>query len=215
MEEIKQLLKSETPVKWLFYGDSITHGALHTFGRRDYVELFAERLRFELARTMDVVINTAISGHTTRLLLDGFEWRIAQFKPDVVVIMIGMNDSSDANDITPAEFEANLDELVDRIESFGGRTVLETTCPILPNTSPEREPHFPSFMEAIRAVSRRRELPLIDHLAYWEENADRHDYWMSNAFHPNAEGHIAFAHLLFRELGIFDPSSACCRLFLP
>ena len=55
MEQVKELLRGEYPVKWLFYGDSITHGALHTFGWRDYTELFAERLRFELGRTMDTV----------------------------------------------------------------------------------------------------------------------------------------------------------------
>jgi len=35
MQRIKDILKSEKPVKWLFYGDSITHGALYTSGWRD------------------------------------------------------------------------------------------------------------------------------------------------------------------------------------
>ena len=62
MERVKALLEGKEPVKWLFYGDSITHGALHTFGMRDYAELFSERVRFEMGRTQDIVLNTAISG---------------------------------------------------------------------------------------------------------------------------------------------------------
>ena len=90
MERIKASLKSERPLKWLFYGDSITHGAFHTFGARDYTQLFAEKVRYELKRFTDVVINTAISGNNSRQLLNGFDWRVGQFRPDAVFLMIGM-----------------------------------------------------------------------------------------------------------------------------
>ena len=46
----------------MFTGDSITHGALHTMGWRSYPEHFAERVRWELGRMRDIVINTGISG---------------------------------------------------------------------------------------------------------------------------------------------------------
>ena len=47
---------------WVFYGDSITHGALHTYGWRSFVEIFEERLRFEKNHVMDYVINSGTSG---------------------------------------------------------------------------------------------------------------------------------------------------------
>lgn len=56
MERIKKLLRSDDPLTWVFYGDSITHGLSHTFGHRDYAELFAERVRYELGRAMDIII---------------------------------------------------------------------------------------------------------------------------------------------------------------
>lgn len=215
MEAVKQLLQSTEPVKWLFYGDSITHGALHTFGERDYAELFAERLRYELARTMDVVITTAISGDNSRGLLSGFDWRVAQFTPDVVFVMIGMNDCSDGNDITVDEFADNLVQLARRIADLGGVTVLQTTCPILPGQAPDRAPHIDAYMDTIRQVATDEALPLIDHTRYWLEHADSHNYWMSDAFHPNNLGHRAFARLLYQELGIWDENSPSCRLFVP
>jgi lysophospholipase L1-like esterase len=213
MQRITKFLKSADPIKWLFYGDSITHGALHTFGKRDYVELFSERVRFELERTMDIVINTAISGDNTRGLLAGFDWRVAQFKPNVVFIMIGMNDCSDENDITVEEFKSNLLKLTSMIDDLGALPVLQTTCPILPGQSPERSPYFDSYMDAIRNAALARKLPLIDHTRFWRDNPDNHFLWMSNEFHPNTDGHRAFAEFLYRCLDIHDNTSRCCKLF--
>jgi acyl-CoA thioesterase I len=66
-QPLKNLLANKEPIIWVFTGDSITHGALHTFGWRSYVEHFAERVRFEMRRMTDVVINTGISGDTMSL----------------------------------------------------------------------------------------------------------------------------------------------------
>ena len=92
-EKIDEMLKNkEVPLIWVFTGDSITHGAKHTHGYRSYPEIFAERIRWELGRTRDIVINTGISGNTTRVILNDLDWRISQFKPNVVSLMIGTND---------------------------------------------------------------------------------------------------------------------------
>jgi lysophospholipase L1-like esterase len=215
LDQVQSLLKTERPVKWLFTGDSITHGALHTFGWRDYVELFAERVRFELGRGMDLIINSAISGHTTRELLSGFDWRIGQFRPDAVLIMIGMNDCAEGRALPLDEFRANLGQLTGKIRELGALPVLQTTCPILPGQSPERTPHFPAYMDAIREAAAANKLPLVDHERFWQARAPSHSYWMSNAFHPNEYGHRAFAFCLYEALGIFDPASQSCRLHLP
>ena len=215
MECIRQILEADAPAKWIFYGDSITHGALHTFGHRDYAELFTERLRFELGRTMDIVLTSAISGDNTRGLLQSFDWRVGQFEPAVVLIMIGMNDCSENNEIDVSEFGDNLTKLIKRLEQIDAIPVLQTTCPILPGQAPDREPHIDAYMEAIRQAATDHDASLIDHTALWKQNADKHAYWMSDAFHPNEYGHRAFADLLYREFGIHDPGSHACRLYYP
>ena len=215
MERIKKLIDQDKPLIWVFYGDSITHGARHTYGHRDYVELFAERMRYEMGRVSDLVITSAISGDNTRGLLSGFEWRVAQFNPDAVFVMIGMNDCSDGNDISLAEFQDNLDRLIVMIGDLGAIPVLQTTCPILPSLAPERSPYFDGFMDAVREVAVDRDVPLIDHARFWLKHSESHFYWMSNEFHPNHYGHRAFAKHLYEALGIWDPESASCRFFLP
>ncbi|HRJ70997.1 MAG TPA: SGNH/GDSL hydrolase family protein [Terrimicrobiaceae bacterium] len=215
MHQISSILARPEPAKWVFYGDSITHGAFHTFGQRDYTEHFAERLRTELGRAQDIVMKTAISGNTTRALLETFDWRVASLQPDVVFVMIGMNDCSTGRDIPLAEFRSNLESVIRKIQALGAVPVLQTTCPILPNSAPDREGNFPQYMQAVRECAAALALPFVDHEEHWKAHSTQHYYWMSNAFHPNGAGHLAFAHELFRKLGIFDPASATCRLFVP
>lgn len=215
VQRLRQLITSNKPVKWLFIGDSITHGAVHTSGARNYVELFIERVRWELDRRMDVVINTAISGDTTRELLTSFDWRVTQFRPHTVFVMIGMNDCSQDSGISPDTFQTHLAHLATRIQKLDAVPVLQTTCPILRGQAPDREPHFPVFMERVRHVAAAHNLPLIDHERFWHRHADRHFFWMSDAFHPNAYGHRALAVCLYRTLGIYDAQSQACRLHVP
>ncbi len=217
MHRIRTLLDNDAPVTWLFYGDSITHGAVHTFGWRDYTQLFAERVRVERRRHRDAVLNTAVNGDTTRGLLAGFEERVARFAPGVVLLMIGMNDCCDRRGIGLPEFAANLNTIADRSAAWQGTVVFQTSPPILPGLAPDREPQFPAFMDAVRAVARARGLPLVDHAAEWQalQPAHRRFYWMSDPFHPNEYGHRALARTLFREFGLEDPHSATCRLFIP
>lgn len=215
MERIRQLLASRTPLRWVFSGDSITHGAFHTFGERDYTELFSERIRFEMCRRFDIVIKTAISGTNTFSPLENFDILIGQFNPHVVFLMFGMNDCCDEF-VSPENFEKNLYDLVDRITSIGAVPVLQTTCPVLPNSCPERELYFDKYMDIIRKVAGLAKLVLIDHDLFWKNNGSDLFYWMNNAFHPNAFGHRAFAQLIFEKMGIFDETgSNTCALFVP
>jgi len=215
MNRITKLLNSDKSIKWLFYGDSITDGIQHTFGYRDYTELFSERVRFELERHMDIISNTAISGNNTRNLISSFDWRVGNLNPDIVFLMIGMNDCSDLNDISIHEFEDNLLELINKITNIDAIPILQTSCPILPEQAPDRLPYFDSYMDIIRKIASDNSLPLIDHNQFWKEHIDKHFYWMSNAFHPNHYGHRSFAKYIYNCLDIDDNNSHSCNLFIP
>src|SRR4051794_7915004 len=90
-ERLREIL-SGPPVTWVFLGDSITQGVAHTRGRRGYVEHFAERVRGELGRRGDAVVNSGVSAATTEDLLPEFHWRAGRFAPDVVFVMFGAHD---------------------------------------------------------------------------------------------------------------------------
>ncbi|WP_432798068.1 SGNH/GDSL hydrolase family protein [Poriferisphaera sp. WC338] len=215
MKEIKQKLVNGEPLVWLFYGDSITHGVAHTRGSRDYVEHFEEMLRHDMGRSLDAVINTAISGHTTKELVSQFDIRVQRHRPDIVFLMIGMNDcSADAPQHTPLkDFRKNLYDLAERIAGLGAQLILQTTCPIVRGYAPEREPHYPAYMQAIRDIANEKNLPLIDHTAFWESHDDAYWLeWMNNAFHPNARGHAVMARKLLQDTGFWGTNAFACNI---
>lgn len=85
----EKIADKNKPITWVITGDSITHGAWYTEGGRSYTEHLAERVRGELLRFRDFVINTGVSGEVATGLLKDFDWRVLRFKPDVVSINLG------------------------------------------------------------------------------------------------------------------------------
>ncbi len=210
MDRIKAILNSPAPARWLFYGDSITHGALHTYGRRDFTEHFRERVLWEMRRSGDLVLNSAYSGFTTVELLRDFDFRAAAFRPTVAFVMIGTNDSG--RETPPEEFSRQLGELVDRFAAINCLTVLQTSIPVLRDLMPKYRT-LPLLAESMRQFAARRGVPLVDHFDSWRKDpAEFHLH--DDILHPNAEGHVKIAHDIFKALGIFDPeTSNVCRFF--
>src|SRR3989339_1430384 len=117
LQVVKKKLKNNNPLTWVFTGDSITQGAGATHGWRSYPEHFAERVRWEVFRKSDIVINTGISADVLGSILYSFDWRIARFKPDVVSVMIGTNDAI-SGEKGRLIFRKSLIEMVDRIRKL-------------------------------------------------------------------------------------------------
>ena len=214
MERIKELFNSKKPINYLFYGDSITHGASHTVGFRDYTEHFHERVRWEMRRFDDLILNAAASGYTTNELLLNFERVSSCFHPDLAFIMIGTNDCVRPN-MGIGEFEDNINLLSEKFAAIGTVLVWQTACPDIPKHGYPRDEKIPLFMKIIRKVARERNLLLVDHYQYWEKEPIRFIYWLADAIHPNAHGHIVLAQYLFKTLGIWDDNSATCKLYIP
>jgi lysophospholipase L1-like esterase len=214
---IKQLLARKEPVCWIFTGDSITHGALHTHGWRSYPEHFAERVRWELKRFRDLVINTGISGDRTEGLLADFDWRVLHLKPDVVSIMIGMNDCT-AGPEGREPFRRNLTSIVERVQSAGAIPLLNTPNTVYVKNSIGRG-DLPAYAVIVREVAVATKAGLVDHWTHWKDTKPDQEALLSwiedKSIHPGVYGHREFARLIFRDLGIFDPKSPTCQLEVP
>lgn len=214
LDRIAELLKQKASLKWLFTGDSITAGVGHTHGSRSYPEIFAERIRMGLQRKRDIVINTAVSGNTSGDILDDFDWRVTQFRPAVVSLMIGTNDCA-KKEMNPEIFERNLIFLLSKIKESGAVTILQTPNPIVAEKAPERADLF-DYTTVIQNLARKENLILVDNWTYWRETlqtdpeTDVHKNWLNDPLHPNGMGHIQIARLLFKKLSIFDPADPTC-----
>lgn len=190
---------------WLFAGDSITQGVLHTRGERCWVELFAEEIRGSRGRLLDIVVNTGVSAWTTRDVLDEFDHLIGRWQPTVVGIALGTNDASrDPSKYVPLDrFHTNLTELVTRSADLGARVVVQTPALVTPSAR-EMRPDVPAYAAACREVAAQTGSVLVDHEARWlAEFGDADPVgWLDDPIHPNAEGHRQMAALLLDRLGL-------------
>ena len=217
MGPVRALLQGVEPVRWVFAGDSITHGAAHTIGWRDYTELFGERVRWELRRMRDMVIKTGTSGWTVEALLADLDWNVLQFQPECVSLMFGMNDCSQGL-AACATFKRRYAEAIERIREATGAVVLvQTPNWTLPTGGAARIECLPAYRETVLEVAAATGVPCIDHFPEWvaAEASGALQHWLGGGCHPNEYGHRAIAHTLFRALDVWDDASWTCRLPVP
>ena len=220
-----QLLHAKTydatkPMMWLFLGDSITHGCLHTHGGRSYPELWMEIVKWEILRekqtqrTNDLVINAGVSSETAHGFLNHVDWRLNQFNPDVVFINFGINDGDRFGDTE--QFRADLTQIVRQVRAKKAIPVLQTNSLTL-----QAKAFRPHFAAIIREVAAAENVLLVDHTAAWEDIAgkpgasagNRRDsipaprYLMNNDLHPNAAGHLLMAQTIARSLNLIPVNS--------
>ena len=214
---LRGLLASGTPRTWVFTGDSITHGLIHTRGARNYVDHLHELIRGDAGRVQDAVLNTAITGWRADLILGDFDRRVAHWRPDVVTLMIGTNDcTTEWLDpvIEVPEFADSIAEFVRRVRVLGALPLLQTPPTVDLRHAPDRA-RIGEFAQAIRDVAARDDVILVDqHAAFTAFSAgtgpgNEDMAWglLDDAFHPSAAGHALLALGWAEVLGFDAPGS--------
>ncbi|WP_157693916.1 SGNH/GDSL hydrolase family protein [Opitutus sp. GAS368] len=209
-----ELAQPSKPLTWVISGDSITQGAKWLGRERSYPELIQERVRWEMNRRRDFFVNSAISGEKTAGLRADFAWRVLRFHPDVVSIMIGMNDAV-AGPAGRAAFEAELREMVRQVRVAGAIPLLHRTNPVdTDNPDTLTRTDLPAYNEIIAQVAGSTGTILIDHWTRWLEArptvAGRRE-WLADPIHPNGAGHRQFAIEFFKAIGRYDSAAASTR----
>ncbi|MBP1993959.1 SGNH/GDSL hydrolase family protein [Paenibacillus eucommiae] len=186
-------------------GDSITEQNFHLHSHINYVGHFSEKLINTFGRNQ-FIINTGVSGDTTWGAVARLERDALRFKPDLVTLMFGMNDSARGMDELPV-FKQNLESLIASIRESGSEVLLLTQnilkFEIKDNAS---RASYPYYAEAIREVAATTGAPLCDIYQKWEATAKEINYkhWMmmDDEIHPNEHGHQFMANILFEFLGL-------------
>ncbi|HYO86072.1 MAG TPA: SGNH/GDSL hydrolase family protein [Dermatophilaceae bacterium] len=198
------VLACRRPLTWVFAGDSITAGVAHTHGRRSWVEHVHERIRFQLGRSRDILINSGIAGWTAPAVLADVDHLICRFAPDVVSIALGMNDSM-AGSAGLAGFADALAETVQaaRSGSAPGVLVVLHTPNAIGSGAWNAPGDVAQYAAAVRQTAAELETLLVDHHAHWVGTFGTADPspWLDEPVHPNAEGHLQMANLTLSVLG--------------
>jgi lysophospholipase L1-like esterase len=160
------------PAKTLVcFGDSLTEGAIGA----SYVDLLRERLPAAVR-----VINAGINGDTTINLLRRVERDVVPYRPDVIVLLVGLNDLTTAYgrrsnrayywaikgvhiEITPTRFARAYRRLIATLrERTGAKLALCTLTTVGEQLGDPFQSYVDAYSTIIRALAEQERLPLID-----------------------------------------------------
>jgi len=204
----------------VMFGDSTTapRGKLKVFAMR--VETMLQSIGSSLG-----VHNAGIGGNTTRDALKRLKSDVLKYKPRVVVMQFGINDSAvdvwknpaaTAPRVPLTEYLANLRRMIAAAQEAKAKVILMTTNP-LRWTSKLREVYgkppydlaaedgfdsatLAGYNEALRKLAAELKVPLVDVRAAYPDFAAKHqttiDGMLLDGMHPNDLGQELVAELL-------------------
>ncbi|HRH96584.1 MAG TPA: SGNH/GDSL hydrolase family protein [Prosthecobacter sp.] len=194
------LTEAKEPVRIVCIGDSITGVYYHSGSVRAYPEMLQIALQKLHPRATISVRNAGISGDTSKGGLFRLKRDVLDLKPHLVTIMFGMNDLVR---VPLAEFVRNMQAIIKNCRDAGAEVVLCTQNSIV--DSPQRPAkRLADFSQAIRDLARTSGLGLADcHAAFESVRAKDELEWnllLSDAIHPNMDGHKLFAETIAQTI---------------
>ncbi len=204
----------------VMFGDSTTapRGSLKVYATR--VETMLQSIGSSLG-----VHNAGIGGNTTRDALKRLQTDVLKYKPRIVVMQFGINDSAvdvwrnpPATEprVPLAEYLSNLRRMIAAAQEAKAQVILMTTNPLRwtpklkevygkPPYNPAAEDGFDSatlagYNDALRQLAAELKVPLVDVRAAYPEFAAKHqttiEGMLLDGMHPNDLGQQLVAELL-------------------
>lgn len=117
------------------------------------------------------VINSGISGQTSSQLISRFDEDVELYKPHLVFLTVGGNDSNPANNLSNNLFHDNLIEIIKRCNNLPNCEVILQTyyCPILNKIPNDHAQRFCQYMKTVSEVAQETNTELFDHLPQWKQ----------------------------------------------
>ncbi|MDO4459490.1 MAG: SGNH/GDSL hydrolase family protein [Clostridia bacterium] len=207
----------EKNTKFLLFGDSVTdmnrkeqgEGLFEAIG----VGYPADIQSFLATSYPDYnirVINKGISGNTSRDLVKRFDTDVAPYKPENLLILIGINDVWRQFDTplmteeacTPEEYEANLEWIIDRSRDFVKQLILVTPYYIEENTSDRMRARMDEYSAIVRKLAEKHGAIFVDMQAAWVKLLKYYhsSYITWDRIHPNSQGALYMAKTILNRL---------------
>lgn len=193
-----ELLESgKAPCRIVCFGDSITGVYYHTGGQRAWCDMLGIALQRLYPKAKLQMINAGISGHTTVHALQRIGRDVLAKRPNLVVVMFGMND---VTRVPQQTYEQNLRGIVARCRGVGAEVILCTPNSVYAEDPGRPMPKLAAYAETVRKIAKDMGVPLADcWKAYEDLRAKDPLAWkllMSETIHPNMHGHKRFAEVI-------------------
>jgi len=197
----------------LFQGDSITEGGRwidcddpnHDFGQ-GYAYLIAARYGAYRPDANVRFTNRGISGHTTADLSARWQVDTLDLKPDILSILVGIND---VGRVSVDDYAATYDRLI--VDTYRARPEVKIvlgepfTLPVGPKQvkSDEWRRSVRSYQDVAADLATRYRLPYVRYQQAFDEACNRAsaEHWAWDGVHPTYAGHQLMADTWIKTLG--------------
>ncbi|MCF0134899.1 MAG: SGNH/GDSL hydrolase family protein [Lachnospiraceae bacterium] len=204
----------------VFAGDSITDmGAARPFGvgpgeplGQGYPRVFDNMLNAFHPEIRVRTVNAGISGNTSRDLRARFETDVIANEPDVVAIMIGVNDvwrhfdhPANRDHVSLQEYEENMRVIIERSLQKGARILLMTPYIMEDNEQDRMRRMMDDYSAVVRKLAGEYNTMFLDVQQLWVDyiHAGRYSMFLSSdRIHPSAIGATLLARAILHTLDI-------------
>ena len=224
LKETLAKLKRGEHVTIVALGDSITANTLHNRGCMNWVSLLNCAILQTYGKDAAMIINAGIAGSSYSKALKRLDRDVLRFKPDLVIIALGMNDAFEGIDYLP-QFKKEVSQAIELIRrNCNSEVLLMTPNPIVIETGGKwKDDMLPGnilqidtiplceYSKALVEIAEEKKCVIVDHYNSWKsakvpadmliaEDWAHYQFrlWprMANSTHPGPLGHMAF----YREI---------------
>lgn len=168
------------------------------------------------------VLNAGVGGDAAAQMDARLERDVLSFRPDLVILEVGLNDCLGSETDDPAPFGQAVGALMDRILASGAELMLLTPnamCARMHENVPKEDSWhqlyaravqkqvggaMTAFVDAARAEAARRNVPVADAYARWEamrlQGVDTTSLLANRINHPKPEMHDLFVEEIIRTM---------------
>jgi lysophospholipase L1-like esterase len=211
-----QVLLPAKGLTFLFQGDSITDGNRgrtsdpnHIMGH-GYAFSIASRVGADFAEAGHTFINRGISGNTVTDLQKRWQADTLDLKPNVLSILIGINDASSALDEgqTLQTYEITYRQLLKETKQAFSNLLLVLGIPFVLPVGARKE-NYTAWKEAttqraqvVRALAREFGAVVVDYPKVFDQAIKKAplEYWIWDGIHPSVPGHELMAREWIRQV---------------
>lgn len=194
-------------MRYLALGDSYTIGTGASSPANSWPAIIAARLAQQVGARV-LLTNPAINGFTTQDLIDDELPQVRRLKPDLVTILIGVNDL--VRDRSPESYRSSLVEIYDEVakEMAPDGRVFAVSIPnwsVVPAAREYGDPErirdlTDTFNDIAREEAEKRSFGWIDITAASLSGLGTPDWIASDGLHPGDNQYAAWAEVIWHAV---------------
>ncbi len=207
----------ERNTKLLLFGDSVTdmnkkepgEGLFEAIGvgyAADLQSFFATSYPDYNIR----VINKGVSGNTSRDLVARYEKDVVPYRPENLLICIGINDVWRQFDtpliyedaVSLEEYEENLTYIIESSKEFVKKLILVTPYYIEENESDRMRARMDEYSAVVKKLAEKYDAVFVDMQSAWVKILKYYhsSYFTWDRIHPNSQGGMYMAKTILNKL---------------